>query len=459
MALSQIMQRFVEQSPAAVMVRGTMENIFAAERLNKIFEETAQRQYSRELLFSTCADVMALVVSQVRRSVNAACKAREDIPVAMKSVYNKLAGIEPAVSERMVRETALDLAKVVRQLGAASAGPLPGFECRIIDGNHLPGTEHRLKELRRLGAAALPGHSVAVLNPQLRLIEHVVTCEDGHANERVLFPRLLGLIRQGECWIGDRNFCTWDLIVGVRQRRAYFLVRQHGSLEGELIGRRKKIGRSDTGMVYEQNLRIDHSNGSTMTVRRITLVRDQPTQKGETEIHLLTNLPRTVKPLKIAEAYRKRWTIENAFQDLATTLRSEIHTLGYPKAALFGFCVALVLFNILSVVKTAMESVAGGAHKIRGNPSSYYLADEIAGVWRGMEIAVPAKQWQDTFACLTPSQLAQQLKSLARHVRPQRFTTNRWSPKRPQPKRISGNRGNHVSTHRILQGRQATTSK
>jgi IS4 transposase len=459
MAFSRMLQLFAEQSPAAVMVRGTLETVFAPERLDRIFEETAKVQYCKELLFSTCADIMALVVHQVRPSVNAAYKARPDLPVAVKSVYNKLAGIEPAVSERMVCETACDLAKVMRQLGPAVESPLPGFECRIIDGNHLAGTEHRLKPLRRLGAAALPGQSIAVLNPQLRLVEHVVTWEDGHANERVLFPRVLELVRPHECWIADRNFCVLAFLFGLDQRRASFVIRHHQQLQGESVGRRRKIGRSETGIVYEQGLRIHHGDGTSLLLRRIVIERDQPTQKGETQIALLSNLPRHVSALRIAHAYRERWRIENAFQELATTLRSEINTLGYPKAALFGFCVALVLFNIVSVVKKAMEPRSKPAGPPRAKLSSYYLVDEVAGVWRGMQIAVPAAEWTRAFASLTPRQLAVRLKSLSGYVRQHQFTTNPWTPKRSQPKRISGNRGNHVSTARIMEKIRDAPSK
>ena len=52
--------------------------------------------------------------------------------------------------------------------------------------------------------------------------------------------------------------------------------------------------------------------------------------------------------------YRKRWTIETAFQELEATLDGEINTLGYPKAALFAFCVALVSYNLMSVIKAAL---------------------------------------------------------------------------------------------------------
>jgi hypothetical protein len=37
-------------------------------------------------------------------------------------------------------------------------------------------------------------------------------------------------------------------------------------------------------------------------------------------------------------------------QELEGPLHSEINILGYPKAALFGFCVALVAYNVLAVV-------------------------------------------------------------------------------------------------------------
>ena len=63
--------------------------------------------------------------------------------------------------------------------------------------------------------------------------------------------------------------------------------------------------------------------------------------------------------MKIAELYRDRWTIETAFQHLAQYLNSEINTLGYPRAALFGFCVALVSYMAMSVIKAALGSVHG----------------------------------------------------------------------------------------------------
>ena len=448
---AEVFERFIQDSPVSVMFRGTLANVFRPERLDKIFAESAQKQYEHELLFSTCAELMSLVVGGMRKSVNAAHRAhKHEVAVAVKSVYSKLAGIEPVVSRQMVRETAADLLAVIGHLRGEVAGPLSGYEVRIVDGNHLAGTEHRIEELQRLGAAALPGHSVAILNPQTQLIEDAVLCEDGHANERLLIPDLLREVCKGQCWIADSNFCTLAFLFGF-PRGTYFIVRHHGSLHGELVGRRQKVGRCENGMVYQQKLRVT-KGGSTKDLRRITVVRDKPTQKGEKEVHILSNLPVKVGALKIAQAYRKRWKIETAFQDLATTLRSEINTLGYPDAALFGFCIALVLFNILSTVKAALRG-AKGVNRER-NLSTYYLADEIAGVWRGMEIAVPTECWRETFSSLPPGGLANKLSWWAKKDDLSYFYSNPWTPKKPPRKKISGNRGKHVSTYRILQQRK-----
>lgn len=47
------------------------------------------------------------------------------------------------------------------------------------------------------------------------------------------------------------------------------------------------------------------------------------------------------------------------FQELEAHLQSEINTLGYPQAALFGFCVALIAYNVMAVVKAALRQVHG----------------------------------------------------------------------------------------------------
>jgi IS4 transposase len=424
----QMLELFSVESPVPVMVRGVLENILGDDRLNRIFEESAERQYCRELTFAMCVELMADVVAKIRPSINAAYAARKDVvPVSVTSVYNKLNGIEPVVCEQLVKRTAADMGAVIDELGSPRTKVLSGWDVRIVDGNHLAGTDHRIKELRRLGAAALPGQTLPILDPQREIIEDVIACENGHTNERVLIPQILERMLPRQCWIADAKFCTLNFLFGARKRRTHVIVRHHGSLHGELTGRRRKIGRCATGVVYEQTLVITHK-GQQMDLRRITIKRKTPTKKGELEVHILTTLPKSVSGIKIAGAYKDRWKIETAFQDVTTTLRCEIATLGHPGAALFGFCMASVIYNVLSVVKAALR--AGSSEVIETNLSMYALADEISGVWRGMLIAVPADAWSD-FEAKTTKQLACTLKALAKNAAPCALTNGRLRPSNP----------------------------
>ena len=52
MLFSDVFDRFVDESPICVMARGLMERALAPQCLDALFEKTAQRQYTRELLFS-----------------------------------------------------------------------------------------------------------------------------------------------------------------------------------------------------------------------------------------------------------------------------------------------------------------------------------------------------------------------------------------------------------------------
>jgi hypothetical protein len=305
----------------------------------------------------------------------------------------------------------------------------------------------------------LPGHSLVVLDPELRLVVDVIPCEDGHAQERSLTDPILALIRLRDLWIADRNFCTTQLLYGIARREAFFIIRQHSrNLHWELLGKRQDRGRTETGRVFEQTMRTTNDAGEVLFLRRVTLALDEPTRDGDTEIHVLTNLPRADADARVvAELYRKRWTIETAFQELEEVLQSEINALGYPKAALFAFCVALVAYNIMSVVKAALRSVHGAA-VVDAEFSTHDLAEEVAATHRGMMIAIPEDEWV-VFQRMSPREMAPLLKRLAAAVRLSEYRKQPRGPKKPPPKRTSGAKARHVSTAKLLMMRKTEPAK
>jgi IS4 transposase len=445
-------EAFVKQSPVSVMVRGVLERALDANRLDALFEETAEIQYTRELLFSTLMRLMSEVVLGVSPSVHAAYQdASEPLGVSVAAVYDKLAGVEPQVSAELVRDSARHLSAVICCLGGQAPSLLPGYRVLILDGNHLSGTEHRIKELRRMRAAALPGQSLVVLDPQWMLIVDVLAWEDAHAQERSLLEQIVPKVQPQDLWVDDRNFCTTKFLLGIHRRQGCFLVRQHAStLHWQLLGKRKSLGRVPTGRVYEQTVRLDHPDtGESIVARRITVELDKPTRDGEKVIHLLTNLPaEDADARQVTQLYRKRWTSEKVFQDLTVALTCEINTLGYPKAALFGFCLALVAYNAVSLIQAALRAVHGAA-EVQAEISWYYMCVHLSKVYTGMMIALPARHWV-LFRRLEVQEFAALLKELATKIDLKRFRKHPRGPKKPPPKKISGVKISHVATARIL---------
>jgi IS4 transposase len=440
------------------MAQGLMVNALSPRIVDQLFEDVARKQYTNKLLFSTIVDLMSVVVCRIRPSIHAAFQARaETVGATIDAVYDKLDGTETAVSAALVHAVAARLTPVIDAMGGGRADWLPGYRARILDGNHLPGTEHRLKELRAIGAGALPGHALVVLDPRLMLATDVVLCEDGHAQERSLLDQVLEIVAAKDLWIADRNFCTTGFLFGIARRGGSFVIRQHAStLHWELVAKRRACGRIETGKVFEQTIRATNDAGEVLFLRRVTVLLDRPTRDGETELHLLTNLPvKDARAKVVAELYRRRWTIETAFQELEATLHSEVNTLGYPKAALFAFCVALVSYNVLSTLKAALRSVHG-EEKVAEEVSGYYVADEVQMTHRGMMIAIPEDQWA-VFHDLTPVELADVLVRLARSVSLPKFRKHPRGPKKTRPKKQSGAKIKHVATAKILEARHGCT--
>jgi len=462
MILSDIFQRFVQDSPVTVMTQAILENALPPATVDRLFEDHADLQYTRKLLFSDVVDLMSVVVCNIRPSINSAFKKMAPtLGVTRKAVYDKIDRVETGTSAALVRHTGAALTPIIDELGARAEPLLVGYRTRVLDGNHLAGTEHRLEVLRTTGSAPLPGQSLVVLDPEVRLVVDIIPCEDGHAQERSLTDAILALVQPRDLWIADRNFCTTQVLYPIAGRDAFFIIRQHArNLHWEFVGKRRDRGRIETGRVFEQTIRTTNDAGEILFLRRITVVLDKPTRDGDSEIHVLTNLPRKDASARlIADLYRKRWTIETAFQELEATLQSEINTLGYPKAALFAFCVAVVAYNIMSTVKAALRSVHG-ATVVDNEISAFDLAEEVAATNRGMMIAIPEDEWV-VFQGMSPRELSPLLKQFAAAVRLSEFRKQPRGPKKPRPKRTSGAKARHVSTARLLMQRstKVTTNR
>jgi hypothetical protein len=454
MLLGPIFERFVQRSPFAVMSRALLEHALCPHALDELFARQADKQYTRDLLFSSVVDLMSLVVTCTYSSVRAAYVDEVvDLPVSLTSVYNKLQGLEDAVCTELVRHTARRLQPVVAHLGGTLPEVIPGYRLRVLDGNHLAATQHRLPETRHDSAAPLPGQSLVVYEPAWQMVADIILCEDGHAQERSLLDQVLDKIRDRDLWLADRNFCVKWFLLAIAKRGGFFIIREHEQLNYCKAGKLRRRGRVETGQVLEQSICLEDEDGKRYWLRRVVVHLDEPTRDGDQEIAVISNLPQEVSARLVANTYRKRWTIETGFAELTTTLCCEINTLCYPKAALFAFCVAVAAYNVQSTIKGVLRGVHG-ADKIEEELSRYFMAGEIARVHEGMMIALPAEEW-DRFRDMATEEFAEFLRRVAQQVELHRYPKSHRGPKKPKPKRRYNNKRPHVATARLLDERKA----
>src|SRR5205807_488539 len=157
----------------------------------------------------------------------------------------------------------------------------------------------------------LPGQSLAILDPALMLVTDIILCEDGHTQERALLDQVLPLVREGDVWIEDRNFCTVDFLVGIQDRPAFFVTRRHGNTTIEPQGEFGAEVETETGWVSERPVWVCRDHERVLAARLVRVRLKQPTKDGEREVEILTNLPAGVADaVKIADLYLKRWKIE-----------------------------------------------------------------------------------------------------------------------------------------------------
>jgi IS4 transposase len=448
--LPAILDPFAKDAAPAVMIRLALDWIIDEPVLNQLFEETTQDGYTREWLLEHFVQVLLDVACGFRKSPRAAFRHRQlELVASLSSFYGKLRRMEPAVPAAVVRHTADRARELIVGAEALMPEPIPGYAARILDGNALSGTEHRLGPLRDLGAAGLPGKSLAIYEPASGLIRDVVPEEDGHAQERSLLDQVK--VESGQLWIGDRNFCVRTFLFRIQRSGAFFLVRRHAqNFPFNELSPLEDKGRCPTGRVFEQDIAVQDPEfpGVVHEPRRIVLQLDRPTREGDTEIVLVTNLPEEVWARACCDAYQDRWQIERHFQALTDLLHCELPSLGYPRAALFAFCMSVVAGNALAVLLGNLRAVHGA--EMACEVSKYDLVNDIAEVYRGMMIAVPPPQWE--WVRQSPAAVvAGVMNQVAAQVPVERMLRTRRGPKKARTKpKQSGAIDRQVSTKRLL---------
>lgn len=110
---------------------------------------------------------------------------------------------------------------------------------------------------------------------------------------------------------------------------------------------------------------------------------------------------------------------------------------------------ALVTYNLLSVVHAAVHAVHG--EEAAENLSIYYVSGEVAATHLGMSVILDGEFWRGKYSHLTPTQMANELKRLARNMRLSKYKKAKWNPKKNPKTKMNKQHRSHVSTARVLE--------
>jgi len=446
-----VLQRFIEKRPLAVMTRVIIGEVLD-DNLEAVFDECRGRNYTRDMLFSNLCVALADVVLEFSPSPNQAyIEHKAALAVSKTAFYNKLKNVSLPLSRALVQHSYRKCRRMLEQMEVPPWNYLKGYRTKIIDGNSISAGENRLKELRATWQKALPAKSVVLLDADRQLIQDIFLLEDGQAQERTVLEDILQTLEAKDLVFADSAYCTIRFLCGIHRASACFIVRQHGTLQGELLGKRKACGRGDTGKLFEQAIRIGGEGG--ITIRRITIELFEPTVDGDMVIHLLSNVPASEADAEgIASLYRRRWEIEHKFYVAQVALRCEVDALNYPKSNLFVFCLAMLALNCRQVLFGALYQAF--EEDLEEEASHYSISVEITNSYDGLLTAIDEELWHT----LIPKTFAGRMSwliNIAENYNRTRHRKTVRGPKKKPPEKSKYRNGHHLSVKKILDARNA----
>ncbi len=449
-------QELMRRSPLAACVLEISDFIFDDRLLESIWETHRGRCYEDVLRFADFLRLMRDALVHHGGSAHALFVELErdgTQPVDESNFYRKLARTPVELSRALLRECTARLGELMP--AGTDVAKLPGcfdaFEVIVGDGKAIKRAAKRLKPTRGYSGKLIGAKALVAMNVRSGMAVAMSDSLDGMANDVPLVPALMDQLRQiiarPILSIWDRQFDDPRTLGRLSSRPGdAFVVRlkqkNHTFSVESVVETRDAQGRAvrdEIGMLGKGK--------HAMRVRRITLTR---AGEGEEDVVLLSNLleRNTFDALSILQLYKKRWGIEQVFQQVTETFALE-HLIGSsPRAVLLQFAYCLLLYNLVQLIKTY---VAADGKVLATIVSTFYLFNDIR-----RELAAWAYHTDGTWPRCHRD--AEQMRGRLRELLhgswdPIGYTKasdKKPRPKRPPPKRLHGG---HSSVQRLLEGK------
>ena len=453
-------RELMRRSPLAGCVLEVSDFIFDDDLLKSIWERHRGRCYEDVLGFEDFLRLMRDALIHHGGSAHALfieLERDDKQPVDESNFYRKLARTPVGLSRALLRECTGRLAGLMP--AGAGAVELPGcfdgMEVIIGDGKKIKNAAKRLAPTRGYSGKLIGAKALVAMDVRTGMAVAMSDSLDGMANDVPLVPALMDQLRQviarPVLSVWDRQFDDVRTLGRLSSRGGdAFVVRL--KQKNHTFSVESAVQTTDAhGRAVRDEIGVLGNPGRAMRVRRITLERaGEGAGEGEEDVVLLTNLlDRHAFPAAdVLELYRRRWGIEQVFQQVTETFALE-HLIGSsPRAVLLQFAYCLLLYNLVQLIKTY---VAADGNVLASVVSTFYLFQDIRRellAWAYHAGGAWPRHRRDA------GQMCQRLRELLRGswdpVGYTKASDRKPRPSRPPPRRLHGG---HSSVQRLLEGR------
>lgn len=199
---------------------------------------------------------------------------------------------------------------------------------------------------------------VGVLNLSHGGWEGFETC-DQREHDSTVAPRLLKHVQAGEVLVGDRAFCSYELLARLADQGAHAVMRLHQIRHAVLDWRRgKKLGPDSRLVVWHKprqqpdGSRLDREQWAAlpaqMMIRYIKHAYRDRTGRGRTLVIATTLLDPVKYPAAdICALYARRWGIELKLRDIKATLGMDRFAVKSPAMAHKTLWMMMIAYNLI----------------------------------------------------------------------------------------------------------------
>jgi hypothetical protein len=246
----------------------------------------------------------------------------------------------------------------------------------IMDGSQLDEVARKLKILRNVKGAVLPGRLFAFYDLFRGICRHLQFDPDAARNENLLATESLQLIPEGTLMLGDRLFGVIKHFKTLQERKSWGVFRRNATVTLkviEVLSRRQAGGRS-----YLEDSLVEVGAGEDKVTLRLIRYSD-----GKRKLEVFTSVldVKKLPPATVVELYGLRWGIERMFYDLKIVLNLNRFYAGNPNAIAAQVYTGTMVYNAFRI----MQGRIAQTHGIRPetlSPAKLYprLIDACSGI-------------------------------------------------------------------------------